>query len=98
MGLYWTLTSTLFNMHTGDAFGALGLKNYKHFLRIRLEPDRAVIYPVALDTVPGPTGWRWRLHNGEARPPNNPLILPKKPLEPRLIEEPIVIEAAKVLA
>lgn len=24
MGLYWTLTSTLFNMHTGDAFGALG--------------------------------------------------------------------------
>jgi hypothetical protein len=98
MGLYWTLTSTLFNMHTGDAFGALGIKNYKHFLRIRLEPDRAVIYPVALDKVPGPSEWRWRLYPGEHRPSHNPLIMPKKPLEPRLIEDPIVIQADKVLA
>ena len=30
MGIYWTLTSTLFNMHCGDAFGALGIKNFKH--------------------------------------------------------------------
>ncbi len=98
MGLYWTVTSTLFNMHTGDAFGALGIKNYKHFLRIRLEPDRAIIYPVALDKVPGPSEWRWRLRPGEQRPSHNPLIMPKKPLSPRLIEEPVIIEAAKVLA
>ena len=98
MGLYWTLTSTLMNMHTGDAFGALGIKDYKHFLRIRLEPDRAVIYPVALDKIPGPSGWRWKLRPNETRPTHNPQILPVKPLIPRLLEEPIVIEARKVIA
>ena len=99
MGLYWTLTSTLLNMHTGDAFGALGIKNYKNFLRIKLEPGRATIYPVALDRVPGRRGWRWQLAEDEQRPSHNPQILPKSPLKPRLIEKaPIVIEAHKVLA
>lgn len=97
MGLYWTLTSTLLNMHTGDAFGALGIKDYKNFLRIKLEPNRATIYPIALDTVPGPKGWRWQLKPGEQRPSHNPRILPVSSLEPRLIEKaPIVIEAHKV--
>lgn len=98
MGLYWTLTSTLFNMHTGDAFGALGIKDYKNFLRIKLEPGRATIYPIALDRVPGRKGWRWQLTKGEMRPSHNPQILPSKPLKPRMIEKaPIVIEAYKVL-
>ena len=57
MGLYWTITSTLFNMHTGDAFGALGIKDYKHFLRIRLEPDRAQLAALEL-----------RLREGRLRP------------------------------
>lgn len=98
MGLYWTLTSTLFNMHTGDAFGALGIKDYKHFLRIKLEPGRATIYPIAIDKVPGRRGWRWGLEKGEVRPSHRPLILPEKPLAPRLIEQPIEILAAKVQA
>jgi hypothetical protein len=98
MGVYWTLTSTLLNMHTGDAFGALGIKDYKHFLRLRLEPDRCTIYPVALDKVPGPAGWRWRLRNGEARPPHNPLIMPRRPLKPRLIEKPIEVKSENVIA
>ncbi|MEQ1651253.1 MAG: hypothetical protein ABL897_02065 [Hyphomicrobium sp.] len=98
MGLYWTLTSTLFNMHTGDAFGALGIKDYKNFLRIKLEPGRATIYPIALDRVPGRKGWRWQMKKGEQRPAHNPQILPVRPLEPRLIESaPIVIEAHMVL-
>jgi hypothetical protein len=99
MGLYWTTTCALFNMHTGDAFGALGLKDYKHFLRIKMEPGRATIYPIAIDKVPGRRGWRWELKPGEQRPSHNPQILPVKALEPKLIErEPIVIEAAKVKA
>jgi hypothetical protein len=96
MGVYWTLTSTLFNMHTGDAFGALGLPHYKHFLRIKLEPNRATIYPIALDKVPGRNGWRWKLKSGEVRPPHNPQIMPVRPLEPRLIEPPVVILAETV--
>jgi hypothetical protein len=96
MGLYWTLTSTLLNMHTGDAFGALGIKDYKHFLRIKLEPGRATIYAIALDKVPGRRGWRWQLGKDDVRPSHNPQILPVKPLKPRLIEPPIIIDAAKV--
>lgn len=97
MGLYWTLTCALFSMHTGDAFGALGLKDYKSFLRIKLEPDRATIYAIALDKVPGRTGWRWRMKSGEVRPAHHPHILPVKPFEPRLIEQPIVVDAGKVM-
>jgi hypothetical protein len=98
MGIYWTLTSTLLNMHTGDAFGALGIKDYKNFLRIKLEKDRATIYPIALDKVPGRNGWRWQLAKGELRPAHNPQILPVNPLRPRMIEKsPIIIEADKVL-
>ena len=96
MGLYWTLTSTLFNMHTGDAFGALGIKDYKTFLRIKLEPGRATIYAIALDKVPGRNGWRSDLKPGEIRPSHNPQILPVQRLEPRLIEPPIGIDATKV--
>ncbi len=98
MGLYWTLTSTLLNMHSGDAFGALGIKDYKHFLRIKLEPGRATVYAIALDKVPGRRGWRWRLGKDEQRPAHNPLILPKSAMQPRLIEPPIIIDAAKVRA
>ena len=98
MGLYWTLTSTLLNMHSGDAFGALGIKDYKHFLRIKLEPGRATVYPIAIDKVPGRRGWRWQLGKNEVRPSHCPQILPVKPLKPRLIEPPIIIEAIKVRA
>ncbi|MEQ1697553.1 MAG: metallophosphoesterase [Hyphomicrobiaceae bacterium] len=94
MGLYWTLTSTLLNMHTGDAFGALGIKNYKHFLRIKLERDRATIYAIAIDKVPGRRGWRSKLEPGEVRPSHNPQILPVKQLDPFLIEE-IHIDATR---
>ncbi|MEQ1577309.1 MAG: metallophosphoesterase [Hyphomicrobium sp.] len=98
MGLYWTLTSTLLNMHSGDAFGALGIKDYKHFLRIKLEPGRATVYAIALDKVPGRRGWRWKLDKDEVQPSHCPQILPIKPLVPRLIEPPIIIDAQKVRA
>lgn len=96
MGIYWTLTSTLLNMHTGDAFGALGLKDYKHFLRIKLEQDRATIYPIALDKVPGPRGWQSKPKKGEQRPPHRPLVMPASPLRPHLIEKPIKIDVALI--
>lgn len=96
MGLYWTITSSLFNMHTGDAFGALGIKDYKHFLRIKLEPGKATVYPIALDDVPGRFGWRWKLKPGEVRPAHNPQVLPVVGLKPRLIEAPVVIMADRV--
>lgn len=92
-GLYWALTSALFGMHM-DAFSALGIANYKNFLRMSFEPDRLTIYPIGLDKVPSRRGWRAPFA-GERLPDHNPLILPKKPLAPKLIEEPIVIQAGR---
>ncbi len=94
MGLYWTVTSVCFNMHCGDAFGALGIRNYKHFLRMSFEPDRVTIYPIAIDKVPGRRGWRASTADERAKTPSQ--IVPKSPLRPHLIEEPIEIDAATI--
>jgi hypothetical protein len=95
MGLYWTLTSTLLNLHCGDAFAALGIRDYKHFLRMKFEPDKVTIYPIAVDKVPGPKGWRAWI-SGEMQPGHKPKIVPVKPLNPHLIEPPFTIHAASV--
>ena len=87
-GCYWVITSLLFSMHP-ESFGALGIKDYKNFVRMKFEKDTLTLYPVALDTVPGRFGWRAR-RSGEYED-HKPLIVPVKKLKPRLIEEPIVI-------
>ncbi len=93
MGLYWTLTSFVLNMHCGDAFGALGIRDYKHFLRLKFEAEQLTIYPIAIDRVPGRKGWR------EASPSETQQgakIVPNQPLAPHLIEAPIVIRSSDV--
>lgn len=94
MGLYWTLTSTLFSMHCGDAFGALGIKDYKSFLRLKFEPDMLTIYPIAIDRVPGRKGWRVPAE-GEGGS-NRAQIVPKKPFDPYLLEDPIIVRSQDV--
>lgn len=94
MGVYWTLTSLLMNMHCGDAFGALMIKDYKHFLRMRFEPDQLTIYPIAIDKVPGRRGWRVPTTGERLSSPS--MLVPKKALEPHLIEPPIVIKVADI--
>jgi hypothetical protein len=88
-GIYWVVTSLLFGMHQ-DSFSALSVKNYKNFLRMKFEPNRLTIYPIALDKVPGRRGWKER--SPQEAKQNGPLIKPKSELKPRLIETPIVIE------
>ena len=58
-GIYWVVTSLLFGMHQ-DSFSALGIRNYKNFLRMKFEKDKLTIYPIALDKVPGRLGWQER--------------------------------------
>ena len=89
-GIYWVVTSVLFGMHQ-DSFSALGIRNYKNFLRMKFEEDKLTIYPIALDTVPG--RWRWR-ESEAGKTGNGSLIDPKKDLRPRLIETPIEIKRA----
>ena len=44
-------------MHAGEAFAALRIKNYKNFLRIKIEKDKLTIYPLGIDKMPGPDHW-----------------------------------------
>lgn len=74
--------------------GALGIRHYEHFLRLRFEPEQVTIYPIAIDKVPGRRGWRAASAGERAQSP--PLIVPKDALKPRLIEEPIPIKVADV--
>lgn len=90
-GLYWALMSAVFARHKDDAFGALGLRHYKHFLRMKFERDRLTIYPIAVDTVPGRNGWKPACKEDGVLPINFSKIVPKKNLGPHLIEDPIVI-------
>ena len=91
-GTYWVFTCSLFSMHCGDAFGALMIKDYNHFLRMKFEKDKLTIYPIGLNRVPRARGWVEPSAAGKLRP-NKPKIVPKKPLKIHLIEDPIVIHA-----
>ena len=58
---------------------------------IKIEPDKLTIYPLAVDRVPGPDHWM-NAPRGKANPlPNNPKLIAVKPIDVRLIENPIVI-------
>jgi hypothetical protein len=78
-------------MHAEDAFAALRIQGYKSFLRLKFEPDRLTIYPLGVDKVPDRDSWR-NAPMGAAAPPHNPKLVPRKPIDVRLIESPIVIQ------
>jgi hypothetical protein len=83
-GAYWVLTGLIARMHTGDSFGALGIRNYKNFLRMRFDGDSLTIYPIGVDRLPST---KWCNQQLEKNPPNldsNPLLA-IKPLKPFLI-------------
>jgi hypothetical protein len=89
-GLYWVITGVFGRMHSEQAFAALRIKNYKNFLRLKFEQDQLTIYPLGIDNVPGPDGWLNA--RGKANPlPHNPKLIAARPIDVRLIENPIVI-------
>jgi len=90
-GLYWVVTGIFGRMHSEQAFAALRIKNYKNFLRLKFERDKLTIYPLGVDRVPGPDGWL-NAPRGKANPmPHNPKLIAARPIDVRLIENPIVI-------
>ena len=57
---------------------------------MRIDKDKLTIYPIGLDRVPGRKGWRAITDKDDASG-HNPLIKPRRPLRPHLIEMPIEI-------
>jgi hypothetical protein len=57
VGLYLMLASNLFGAHADQAFAALRIRNFKHFLRFHVSAGGQLrIYPIAVPVVPGRTG------------------------------------------
>lgn len=93
-GLYLLLTCRYAHMNDNDAFSAMRLDGYRHFLRLRILGDTLTVYAVGLDRVPKREDWRD--NPASDTNPTAPWFVPESPLEPHLIEKPIVIRARKV--
>jgi hypothetical protein len=53
MGLYLFLSSNLFGAHADQAFAALRIKHFKHFLRFHISSDGVLhIFPIGIPTIP----------------------------------------------
>ncbi len=84
LGIYLLISINVFGRHSEEAFSALRIQDYKHFLRLRIAKDgRLTIYPIKVERVP--RHWRDR-SAGDASPSH---VQPKEPLIAELIEPPI---------
>jgi hypothetical protein len=90
-GLYWVVTGVVGRMHAEDAFAALRIQNYRNFLRMKFEPDKLTIYPLGVDRVPGHDQWLNAPRGRDNPLPHNPKLIASRPIDVRLIENPIVI-------
>ncbi|MCC2110628.1 MAG: metallophosphoesterase [Hyphomicrobiales bacterium] len=90
-GLYLLMASLWLNLHGQDAFSALRIDKYRNFLRLRLSETSLTIYPIGLDEVPRRNQWRPNPEAKDGRPIS--VFVPDTPLDPFLIEPPIVIDA-----
>jgi hypothetical protein len=87
-GLYLLISLNVFGRHSEEAFSALRIQDYKNFLRLHIAPDGTLtIYPVKLPRVPR----RWRAARPDERDRTPSRLVPDAPLEPALIEPPIVL-------
>lgn len=93
-GVYLFVCCRFLNLHLSEAFSALRIADYKNFIRMRIEPDRLTLYPVGLTHIPSRSGWRRRTER-ERRQGVRAAFVPRTPLEPKLIEEPVVIRPSR---
>ena len=94
-GIYLLVTSYSLNGHPNDAFSAMRLDSYRHFLRMKIERNKLTIYPIGIDKSPQREDWE----KNKAYQPGNqntPFFVPKTDLGQHFIEEPIVIDASLV--
>ena len=91
MGLYLLISLNVFGRHSEEAFSALKIQDYKHFLRLHVKADGTLtIYPIKIDRVP-----RAVARPRDERDDTPSHIVPAEPLVAELIEPPIVIRAAQ---
>lgn len=75
LGQRWT------DLHANELFAGLRIEDYKSYLRIRIGPDGATVYPLGLRTVPR----RWRAGD------TGPLLEPETAVVAEAIDEPFTV-------
>lgn len=95
-GLYLTVVSWFWGDHANDAFSAMRLDSYRHFIRLKIESNKITIHPIGIDKSPKRGDWQFN-NDYEDNNQNTPVIVPKKDLEQHLIEDPIVIDIKNVI-
>lgn len=100
-GSYLALTYLFARVNSDWAFSAQSSPDFRNFLRLKFEKDKLTVYPIGLDRPPRhQKGWITGTLSGWV-PAKNPapgesLVYPRRPLQPKLIEGPIVIDPNKV--
>jgi hypothetical protein len=86
VGVYLLISLNVFGRHSEEAFSGLRIEDFKHFLRLHIDREGTLtIWPIKVERVPR----RWRTRE----PADDTLSrnVPVTPLEPELIEPPIVV-------
>jgi hypothetical protein len=93
-GEYLRISCKQLDRNHNDAFSAMKLDSHRNFLRIRIRANEVTIFPICVDRVPQRDGWR----RNPARSSERPSVFePTEPLNPRLIEPAIRIDASQAL-
>lgn len=85
------LTCRFADMNHNDAFSAMRLDSFRHFLRVRITAETLTIYAIGIDKVPSRAEWR----RNPDRDRHAPVLVPASEISTRLIEEPIVIRRGR---
>ncbi len=96
-GAYLTAASWVWGDEANNAFSAMRLDSYRHFIRLKIESDKLTIYPIGIDKAPKRSDWKINDNFDENDPDQNtPAIVPLINLGDHLIEDPIVIDLGNV--
>lgn len=77
------------DMNHNDAFSAMRLNSFRHFLRIKIIGDQFTVYPVGIDRIP--TRSEWSDNPDAAQDPTASYFVPPENFEIKLLEAPIVV-------
>jgi hypothetical protein len=96
-GAYLTAASYFWGDEANNAFSAMRLDGYRHFLRLKIENNKITIFPIGIDKAPKRSDWKINPEFDEKNPDQNtPAVIPKKNLGQHLIEEPIVLDIDQI--
>ena len=90
MGAYLLVSLSVCGRHWNEAFSALAIQDWKHFLRLHIDQKGDLtIYPIGLRRVPR----HWKAREGQTGPelePDDP-----KATKPLFIERPVKVEGSQ---